>query len=579
MNGFGGIVGYGANASAQFIENMHDALKNRGTDTFGTYISQDLCLIHTGRESRQPLRAVLGQKAYVIAFDGELYNKEELKKELSVLGHRFQDNSCAAVALYSYMAWGQPCVERFNGVFAFVIWDNDRLFAARDRLGIKPLYYSNGDFGLVFASTIKAVLSYEKIEPILTESSIAELILLGPGHSPGCGIFKNIKELAPGECFYYKNGTIETKTYWRLKAKIHQDNFAQTVETIRHLLSDAIQRQTNGNEAVLLSGGLDSSAVCALSRLRNTFSLDFVGSKNNDETDEHFVDIVVRHLGTTHKKIVLGSDELADALADAVAARGFPGMADIDASLLLFLRHIGERHSTVLTGDGADEIFGGYPWCQSEEIPSTFPWAQNVDYRASFIKPGLVKHPREYVQSRFANALASANTLYDDDKTEKQARQMFNMNLGWFMQTLASRTDSMAAAAKVNARTPFLDYRLVEYMYNVPWEFKNYGGREKGLLREVLKGTLPEAIIERKKSPFPKTHNPGYLNRVQDMLKVVLNDHTAPIFSVVSKNALSKLVENDTSNTNWYGQLMAYPQTIAYFLQINEWLKTLGIKM
>jgi len=592
MSGIGGFVGYGESAhiAAQICNDMEEALKSRGADTHGTYISKEMCLIHTKHnrlaEGRQPVRAVFGLKAYVLVFDGELYNNEELRKELNTLGFRFQDYSDAAVALHGYMAWGQSCVERFNGVFAFAVWDESGLFIARDRLGIRPLYYSVGSYGLVFASTVKAILAHPKIKPIIGEEGIVELIMLGPGRSPGCGTFKTIKELAPGECAYYKS-ELNTNTYWRLKTKIHQDSLAHTIETVRSLIADAVKRQTSkgGRIASLLSGGLDSSVITTLSRVRDSFSVDYVGNDRffmsnefQPEEDREFIEIMASFLRLNHRQVLLGSDELADALTDAMIARGYPGMADVDAALLLLLRRVSENFDIALSGEGADEIFGGYPWYQDEDklFADTFPWAQNVEYRAKFIKPGLIKSPVDYVQNRFQRAIMSASTLYDDDKTGQRVRQMFNLNLGWFMQTLSSRSDAMSAAVNVSVRMPFLDYRLVEYMYNVPWEYKNHENREKGLMREALKGLLPEKVLERKKSPFPKTHNPGYTRRMQDMLKVLLSDSNAPIFDIVSKKALADLLNEN--NVNWYGQLMAYPQTIAYFIQVNAWMKEFNVK-
>ena len=589
MSGIAGIINKAAHVSAQICDNIQEKLKCRGSDIYGTYISEKMCLIHTGyshEDSRQPLRGVVGQKAYVMVFDGEVYNKNELRQELGTLGYRFQENTDAAVVLQAYMAWGQSCVERINGVFAFAVWDETGLFLARDRLGVRPLYYSVGSYGLVFASNIKAVLAHPEVDPVISPDGIAELIMLGPGRSPGHAVFKNIKELAPGECAYYKE-ELAKSTYWRLKAKIHQDNFAQTVETVRGLLTDAIRRQSGGQVAALLSGGLDSSVITAVSGVRDTFSIDYVGNDKHfspteyqPDDDNEFIAQMVSARSLNHRRTILGSDELADALHDAMEARGLSGMADIDSALLLLLRKVGENFNTALSGEGADEIFGGYPWFQDEArlFAGTFPWAQNAEYRASFLRPGLINSPTDYVKSHFDRAILAANTLYDDDKTEKRVRQMFNLNLGWFMQTLLCRSDSMAAAAKVNIRMPFLDYRLVEYMYNVPWHFKNHDGREKGLLREAFKSYLPEKIIARKKSPFPKTHNPGYTMRMQDMLKEVLIDPDAPLLQILSKTALKKLLTTPDA-ANWYGQLMTYPQTIAYFLQINMWMKTFDVKI
>jgi len=581
VSGFGGFVSNTALASAgEICDKMQDALKERGAEHSGTYISEKLCLIHSGyiEETRQPLRSVFGRTACIIAFDGELYNRAELRQELNALGHRADDND-AAIAMHGYMAWGKTCVEHFNGAFAFALWDENGLFLVRDRLGQKPLYYSTTKNGLVFASNIKAVLAHPSVDPTIGEEGIMELVMLGPGRSPGCAIFQNIKELAPAEWAYFSlTSNFEIGTYWRLKAKIHQDSYDQTVETVRHLITDATRRQLSPGApmGLLLSGGLDSSILAAVSGVKNTFDLDFIGNATHSksEQDQSFVDTMQAYLNLNHQRVILGSDELAEALIPAMEARGLPGMADVDASLLLFLQRVGAKYNCALSGEGADEIFGGYPWCHKDEI-ATFPWSDCAELRYSFLTDNFTISPKEYLETRFKRAFNSANVLYDDSDREKLSRQMFNLNLGWFLQTLLARSDAMSSAAKIKLRMPFLDYRLVEYMYNVPWEYKTRDGT-KGILRMAFKHLLPEAIVERKKVPFPKTHNPGYTKLMQDMFCVMLEEDS-PIFGVVCKKSLKNFLTND-SPINWYGQLMSYPQVLAYFLQINAWIKAYNVR-
>ncbi|MCL2840751.1 MAG: asparagine synthase (glutamine-hydrolyzing) [Defluviitaleaceae bacterium] len=596
MGGIGGIVGYNNSASiaAQVCEEMLNSLKMRGADLNGTHISKEICLMHTCHSqlnnSSQPLRVTLGNKAYVLVFDGELYNNEALRNELYKKGHRMSDTNDATVVLYAYIAWQQNCVEKLNGVFSFAIWDGSQLFLARDRLGLRPIFYSIGAYGLVFASSIKAMLSHPQIRPVIDTNGAAELILLGPGRTPGCGVFKNISELGPGEhAVYIPNHGISKTTYWRLKSQTHREDFKETVVTIRELLMDSVNLQLLPKEkspAILLSGGLDSSAVAALAKANKSFSVDYVGNDKHfsptnfqPEDDGEYIKRMIDHLGLKHKRIVLGSDELADALNDAMHARGLPGMADVDSALLLFLRHVSKETSIVFSGEGSDEIFGGYPWYQDKNrlMQNGFPWSQSVQHRAKFLLPELLKEPEAYVQARYDWTIKEAEISYDDEPIERRIRQMYMLNLHWFLQCLAVRNDTMAASAGMSVRAPFLDYRLVEYLYNVPWHFKNYENREKGLLREALKGILPDTVLFRKKSPFPKTHNPAYLTRVKDMLLPILSDTSSPIFSLVPKAALQALYDGQSADTNWYGQLMSYPQTIAYFLQVNMWMKDYAV--
>ncbi|MCL1843332.1 MAG: asparagine synthase (glutamine-hydrolyzing) [Defluviitaleaceae bacterium] len=601
MSGIGGIAGYGADApaAAQVCDEMLTALKGRGADVHGTFISQEVCVIHTGYSrlegGKQPLRSSLGNKAYVLVYDGELYNKDELHKELVEKGYRFTDTSDAAIILNGYMAWGQSVAERMNGVFSLALWDGTGLFLARDRLGLRPLFYSVGSYGLVFASTIKAVLAHPRVLPVIDAEGAAEILLIGPGRTPGSGVFKGVNELLPGECgTYTPGGGMKLHTYWRLEAATHPDDFKETVQNVRSLFVDAVKLQStvkNTRVATLLSGGLDSSAVAALSKSRESFSVDFVGNDKHftptayqTESDGAYISRMVSFLSLRHKGILLGTDEIVNALPDAMKARGFPGMADVDSSFLMFLKKISKDVPIALSGEGADEIFGGYPWYQDEErlMYNGFPWAQSVDYRATFLHPELAENlsasPAEYVNSRYQKAVNAIEILSDDEPVEKRIRQMFALNIGWFLQTLSNRNDSMSAAAGLSVRVPFLDYRLVEYLFNVPWKFKNHDNREKGLLRVALKGLLPEAVLFRKKCPFPKTHNPAYLGRVKSMLEDVLKDANSPVFSMVSRSTLAGLL-NDCEKPNWYGQLMSYPQTIAYFLQINEWMKEFAVRV
>jgi len=599
MSGIGGLIGYGGNTltAATVCESMLTSLKKRGQDEHGTYISQDVCLLHTRNNTvntgRGPLRGTLGQKAYVLAFDGELYNKEELMRELRTMGYRLQDTTDAAVVLHSYMAWGDACLDRFLGMYAFALWDNDRLFMARDRLGLKPLFYSVGSHGFVFASDIKTLLCHPQVRPVVAIEGVAELLLLGPGRTPGVSAFRDIRELKPGHwATYSKTQGLTMGQYWQLRARHHKEDFNETATQIRNLLKDAIARQSitpkNAAHGTFLSGGLDSSIVAALSNCKETFSVDYYGNDKHfsptdyqPDDDNEFIKIMVGALGARHRRVLLGSDELADALSPAVEARGVPGMGDVDSALLLFCQDVKESVPIALSGEGADEIFGGYPWYQQEDRlwADTFPWSQSIEYRCRFIAPHILNmfDPEAYVRTRYDRTISAADTLYDDEPTEKRIRQMFNLNIQWFLQNLATRNETMSTAAGLTVRSPFLDHRLVEYLYNVPWAYKNHQDREKGLLREAVKGLLPQAVLTRKKSPFPKTHNPAYMSRVTDMIKVVLQDDTSQLFEIIPKKALEALINEETSQP-WYGQLMTTPQTIAYFLQIDTWMKTYDIK-
>jgi asparagine synthase (glutamine-hydrolysing) len=433
---------------------------------------------------------------------------------------------------------------------------------------------------------------------MIDENSIAEIMFIGPGRTPGCGVFKDIQELKPACCGYYNKTGIRIRKYWTLNDKKHTDNFEETVEKIRYLVKDSITRQLTSDVPVgtFLSGGLDSSIISSIAnqyfkdkgKQLKTFSVTyenndnfFKKSKFQPNNDNDFIHKMVEYLDCEHYLISLNNKELADALYMAVDARDLPGMADVDSSLLLFCKEIKKHCTVALSGECADEIFGGYPWYRDKEIRAIngFPWAQSTLYRKTFIKDD-VKLPDalEYVYSRYKDTIINTSKIDIISPLESRMKEMIKLNTDWFMQTLLDRKDRMSMYNGLEVRVPFCDYRIAEYLYSVPWEYKDYKSYEKGLLREAVKDYLPNEILWRKKSPYPKTHNPEYLNIVSNTLKEIIKNENSPILSFIKKEELEKILT--TSETiPWYGQLMTTPQTIAYFIQINYWLEKYKIRI
>lgn len=579
----------------------------RGPDGNGVY-KDHLCMLLHARLAiidlaggSQPMKLKWAGEEYVISYNGEIYNTEEVRKELQGLGHTFVGHSDTEVVLHTYAEWRERAVDRLNGIFAFGVWEkhSNRLFLARDRMGVKPLFYKEHDGGLLFASEIKTILAYPTVKAELDEQGAAEVLLLGPGRTPGCGVFRGINELEPGCCGYYASGRLHLWRYWSLKDREHTDSFAQTVETVAELVNDAICRQMVSDVPLgtFLSGGLDSSlisSICA-SQLRckggrlDTFSVDyvdndkyFVPGKFQPNADSDFIRIMEKALDTNHHWTVLPSETLVDTLEDATRARDLPGMADVDFSLLAFCSQIRNTVKVALSGECADEIFGGYPWYRDPEVRAIagFPWAQNTKHRASFLhREHLLKlDPEEYVQDRYQQTVQESDILPGTSPQERRMKEMVNLNQRWFMQTLLDRKDRMSMYCGLEVRVPFCDYRIAEYLYGVPWEFKDHSGYEKGLLRTAMVGVLPDAVLWRKKSPYPKTYDPKYLELVSGKLKLLLDDRSAPIFQLVRREALEDLLTAEYA-WPWYGQLMKVPQTIAYMLQIDFWLREYNISL
>lgn len=589
------------------IGDMLKTMQRRGPDGNGVYQSEDCCLLHSRLAiidpdgGAQPMLLTWGRETYSIVYNGELYNTEEIRRELIHLGHIFRTHSDTEVILHAYAQWSEGCLEKFNGIFAFAVWEQRarKLFLARDRMGVKPLFYTLLGNGLIFASEIKTLLAYPGVKAQIDENGVAEILLIGPGRTPGCGVFRNICELEPGCCAYFIDGRFIWSRYWKLCDREHTDSFEDTAEKVKYLVTDAIRRQMVSDVPIgaFLSGGLDSSIICAVcaqeiqndDAILDTFSVDyenndkyFIPGKFQPNSDNAFISLMQQEIGSCHHTTMLTPENLLCALEEATHARDLPGMADVDFSLLVFCGQIRKHVKVALSGECADEIFGGYPWFRDPEIRAIegFPWAQNIKERTAFLSPYFAQQldPVQYVQDRYAQSIADCDILPGVSGTERRMKEMVNLNQRWFMQTLLDRKDRMSMYHGLEVRVPFCDHRIAEYLYGVPWEYKDFHGREKGLLRYAVADLLPEAVVTRKKSPYPKTYDPQYLELVSQQLHMVLEDPTSPILQIVSADALKSLFTAQPT-WPWYGQLMKIPQTMAYMLQINVWLKAYQIEV
>ena len=605
MCAIAGILGLPFSDSV--VKQMHDTMQRRGPDGNGVYIAEQVVLLHSRLAvidpagGAQPMELHHKGAYYCIVYNGELYNTEEVRMNLTKAGHIFTGHSDTEVVLHACAEWGEDALDMFNGIFAFALWNAQEksLFLARDRMGVKPLFYKWHNGGLLFASEIKTILQYPTVNAELDANGIGEILLLGPGRTPGSGVFRGIQELEPGCCATYRNGKWCQRQYWRLVDREHTDDFETTAERVRYLVTDSITRQMVSDVPIgtFLSGGLDSSIIASVcsrelkkrgERL-NTYSVDyenndkfFVSNKFQPNSDGEFILKMRDYLKSNHHFCVLNSEDLVDGMPDATLARDLPGMADVDFSLLKFCGEIRKDIKVALSGECADEIFGGYPWYRDAEIRNAdgFPWAQNTAERAMFIGDAYKDciNAQEFVMDRYNTTISSSDILPTNTKEERRMKEMVNLNYRWFMQTLLDRKDRMSMYHGLEVRVPFCDYRIAEYLYAVPWCFKDYEGREKGLLRYAMQGFLPDSVLYRKKSPYPKTYDPKYLKLVSDMLRVVLEDQSEPIHQIVNRTALENLLTAEFK-WPWYGQLMRTPQTISYMLQINLWLKSYKVKI
>ncbi len=578
---------------------MLASMTRRGPDGEGRYHHGDCTLLHARLAiidplgGSQPMELDWAGEHYALVYNGELYNTEELRNCLLLAGHTFRGHSDTEVLLHAYAEFGEKVLEKCNGIFAFAVWEQKRgrLFLARDRIGVKPLFYMPHRGGLLFASEIKTILAYPTVRAELTQEGAAQILMLGPGRLPGSEVFRDIFEIEPGCSAVYEGGRLSVRRYWMLRDGAHTDTFPQTAERVRALVLDAIRRQMVSDVPLgtFLSGGLDSSlisAVCAGEAAREgktlkTFSVDyrdnsryFVPGKFQPNSDSDYIHIMVDALNTEHRWTVLTPEDLVGALEDATMARDLPGMADVDFSLLAFCREIRRDVKVALSGECADEIFGGYPWYRDPEVRARagFPWAQNTAQRAEMMHPDIRVDGQAFVMDAYRKTCRESDVLPDASPTEKRMKEMMNLNFRYFMQTLLDRKDRMSMYCGLEVRVPFCDYRIAEYLYRVPWEYKDYQGKEKGLLRYAMADILPEAVLWRKKSPYPKTFDPAYGEIVGQRLRALLADASAPLFALVRRESVEALFHADPK-WPWYGQLMGVPQTMAYLLQIDFWLR------
>lgn len=428
------------------------------------------------------------------------------------------------------------------------------------------------------------------------KSGINELVGVGPAHTPGKTPFKDIYEVKPAHFIVLNRDIFYQKEYWKLKSKYHSDDFETTCENVRELIFDSVERQMQSDVPVcsLLSGGLDSSIITLIASKKyqkegkklETFSVDYVDQEKNfvendfqPNLDMEYINLMVKNCSTNHRKIVLDTPELYDSLQQAMIARDFPGMADVDSSYLLFFNNIAKTNKVALSGECSDEIFGGYPWYFREDSlkSNTFPWSLAIDERQKILNEQISKkiNLREYINNEYKNSLSKVEYLETDSNETKIHRNLIYLTSNWFMQTLLDRTDRMAMQNGLEVRVPFCDYRIVEYVWNIPWEMKAYKGREKGLLRKAFEGYLPKEIIYRKKSPYPKTHNPNYLEKVKKELKTIMENKDNKISYLFNEKYINDIIETDGKafSRPWFGQLMTGPQLMAYLIQVENWLK------
>ena len=583
----------------KFNQMLH-LLEHRGPDDSRTYFDSHVLLGHCRlsiidlKGGKQPFEYTYQDKTYRIIFNGEIYNMNELKKHLIDLGFHFSSQSDSEVLLVCFIAYREKCLNMLDGIFSFVIYYDDQIFACRDHLGVKPLYYYLKENDLIIASEIKAILMYLG-KCVVDKTGIKELLGLGPSLSPGKTLYKDISSLRPAHYLFYDGNNCVIERYWCLQKNPHLKNYEETIQDVRYLVNQSIQRQLLSDVPIscMLSGGLDSSIITALSSQYvnniSTYSIDYLDQEKYFKPydyqltrDSDYIDEMVERYHSHHNNVVLSQKNLIIFLKQSMIARDAPGMADIDSSFLLFCKEIKRHHKVVLSGECADEIFGGYPWFYKKELYSldTFPWIRDIDQRLDLLNENIKKlNIKDYVQNQYYQTLQEIDYL-DQSFYDTNKRKMIYLNIEWFMQTLLTRSDSQSMYNAVELRVPFASKNLIEYMYNVPWAYMYKDQQEKSVLRDAFKDFLPDDIYNRKKNPYPKTHSPFFLTYIKRLLLETLNDKNNILYQLFDIKKLKHFIEHsETIEVPWFGQLMMGPQLLAYFYQIYVWGKIYHVEL
>lgn len=550
--------------SGPTVEEMVGTLSHRGPDAKGIWLSPRAALAHRRlfvidpEGGSQPMVYQAGNHTYAISYNGEIFNFRELRGELEARGHTFRTKSDTEVLLHAYVEWGDDCLRRLNGIFAFGLWDDQKqqLLLARDHLGVKPLYYAQRGSTVLFASEVKALLAHPLVAAEVDADGLAEVFGAGPIRTPGFAIYRGVEEVRPGHLIIFNAQGARPIRYWSLRSAPHSDDLETTVDRIRALIKDAVRRQLIADVPIvtMLSGGLDSSGLTALAVRElerrgeplHTYAIDFAGSAQHfrgdavqPSLDAPWAERVSEFLGTQHHKVTVDTQELLDNLPVSTFARDAPGLGQLDTSLYLLCKAMKQNATVALSGESADEIFGGYPWFHNAEAleAASFPWMVTLGTAAagqhsSFWLSAEMQEkvqPQAYIKRRYEEAIAEVPRLEGEDAISAKRREVFYLSLTHWLSMLLDRKDRMSMAVGFEVRVPFCDHRLVEYLWNVPWEMKTVDHPEKGLLRRALAGLLPEDVRQRRKSAYPVSHDPAYVAGIRKWALQILHNPKAAV--------------------------------------------------
>ncbi|MFZ0370826.1 MAG: asparagine synthase (glutamine-hydrolyzing) [Halobacillus sp.] len=606
MCGITGWVSWTRNLEHQesIVENMTSSITHRGPDTGNTWLKgqaafgQRRLIVIDPEGGHQPMVYQTGDYSIVLTYNGEIYNFKELRNELEAKRHTFQSSSDTEVLLHAYLEWEEDCVHHLNGIFAFSVWDErkEQLMLGRDHLGVKPLYFAERDGDILFGSELKTLFAHPSVKPVLDADGLSEIFGLGPIRTPGQGVFKDIEEVRAGHYVLFQHNKRKTEHYWTLESKEHTDDLDTTVSTIRSYLEDTVNRQLFADRPVvsMLSGGLDSSGLTAIASKQlessgetlNTYSMDFENSDDSFEEDflrvdrdEPWVEKVSQHAGTEHESVILNAQRLVDNLLVPMRARDLPGVGEIESSLYLLFTEMKKNATVALSGESADEVFSGYPWFHKQEFlnAETFPWLLNMTGISAVLSDSMKEKLDlpAYQKARYEEALKEVPVLEGENDLQAKQRRMSYMFITRFLPFMLDRKDRASMMTGFEVRVPFCDYRLVEYLWNVPIDMKNVDGIEKGILRRALSEYLPEDVLYRKKSAYPSTKDKEYFEGVKNWMLTILKDPSSPLLPYINTERVYQIALGEVKDV----QPSQAKALFDYLIQINEWMKEYNIQV
>jgi asparagine synthase (glutamine-hydrolysing)/putative beta-lactam synthetase len=600
MSGLVGWIDFRRDLSAEVetLRAMTRTMRHRGPDTEDVWIGGNAGIGHRGLATTadadhvRPARIETDRGAVYAAHCGEIYNLDELRRDIEAVGGRSRNTSTAEVLLQAYLLWGAFLVDRLDGAFGFAIWDGRTrtLHLGRDRLGVKPLYYHLYPGGALFASEPKGIIANPLFEPRLDLAKLPIVLqprLVLPGETPLAGL----DEVPAAHLLTVTESGLTRRRYWQLVSEPHHDDFDATARRVRELLDDAVRRQLAGGVPLgaMLSGGIDSTSVAALAvralreeepaRELETFCVrfesdpeHFVPTELRPDIDAPYAAAAAEFLGTRHTTLTATVKDLLDAVPATRRARDLPGWGQFDASMYLIFEQIRRYCPVALTGEAADEIFGGYPYFFKPDLLARprFPWLGDSPRLSAHLAPEVlaVVDPQEDERARYAELTAAVPRLPGEGAEEARVREAFFLGLSGPLSVILDRKERMSMAHGLDVRVPFCDHRLVEYVWNVPWRLKSQGG-VKGLLKAAMADLLPASSTNRKKSAYPHVQSPEYDRGLVRAAEWIVNDKASPLSPMFDTEGMNGLIRQIGANA-LHGELPGGSNQAALLIQLVE---------